>query len=151
MRRLASLALAILALSALVATAGGHSASASVVPSRLVALRWAVSQAGKPYVFGGTGPGGYDCSGLVMEAYLHAGIRLPRTTGEMLADGRQLVRIPRSEARWGDLAFYGPGHVELYYGNDVVNRTFGAHESGTLIGAIRFGWGWVPTAYFRVR
>lgn len=151
LRRAAALAAIVLTLG-LAALASNHdaSASAATVPARLVAMRWAVTQRGEPYVFGGTGPG-YDCSGLVMEAYRHAGITLPRTTTQMLADGRQLVRIPRSEARWGDLAFYGSGHVELYYGNDVVNRTFGAHESGTLVGPIRFGGSWVPTAYYRVR
>src|SRR5215475_11745640 len=54
------------------------------VPRRLRAYYWARSQTGHPYVWGGTGPG-YDCSGLVMMAYRHAGVRLPRTTSGMLA------------------------------------------------------------------
>ena len=128
----------------------GH-ASAAVKPRRLVAIEWAFTQAGKPYIFGGTGPGGYDCSGLVMVAYRHAGISLPRTSEQIEADSAQLVRIPRSQARWGDIAAYGPGHVELYMGNDVVNWTFGAHESGTVIGRITFGGSWRPTAYYRPR
>jgi peptidoglycan DL-endopeptidase CwlO len=116
----------------------------------LAALHWAETQAGKPYIWGGTGPGGYDCSGLVQAAYRHAGISLPRTTYQMLADGAQLHWEPRADARWGDLAFYGPGHVELYMGNDDVNWTFGAHEQGQPIGRITFGGSWWPTAYYRV-
>lgn len=136
-----------LALAGLAATV--MPAGAATVPARLTALRWAETQAGKPYCYGGTGPGCYDCSGLVMIAYRHAGISLPRTTEEMLADGRQLVRISRADARWGDLAFYGTGHVELYMG--PANWTFGAHASGQAIGRIVFGPAWHPTAYYRVR
>jgi cell wall-associated NlpC family hydrolase len=134
----------------LAATVPTPAASAAAVPRRLVAMRWAEAQAGKPYIFGATGPGGFDCSGLVQQAYARAGIRLPRTTYQMLADGAQLRRIPRALARFGDIVFYGPGHVELYFGNDVVPKTFGAHASGTLVGPIRWGGSWHPTAFFRV-
>src|SRR5215467_10101735 len=70
--------------------------------ARLRAYEWATTQAGHPYVWGGTGPG-YDCSGLVMMSYRHAGINLPRTTYAMLASPL-LVRVWRP--RMGDLAFY---------------------------------------------
>lgn len=123
----------------------GTAAARSVLPARLRAFYWARSQYGKPYEYGGTGPGGYDCSGLVMEAYRHAGINLPRTTGEML-QSRLLVRVSSPEK--GDLAFYGPGHVELYAHGDW---TFGAHAPGQIIGWIQFGPWWYPTAYYRVR
>src|SRR5215472_9746077 len=62
-----------------------------LLPARLRAYVWAARQKGHPYVWGGTGPG-FDCSGLVMEAYLHAGILLPRTTTGMLGS-RKLIRI----------------------------------------------------------
>src|SRR5258708_40166883 len=52
------------------------------LPPRLLADRWAARQKGHPYVRGGPGPG-FDCSGLGMEAYLHVGIRLPKTTKGM--------------------------------------------------------------------
>src|SRR6202453_2617543 len=52
-------------------------------PPRELAYQWAETQAGAPYRYGAEGDGGYDCSGLVRAAYLHAGIWLPRTTGEM--------------------------------------------------------------------
>ncbi len=125
--------------------APAHSVQGSALPARLRAFDWARTQYGKPYEYGGTGPGGYDCSGLVMEAYRHAGIDLPRTTGEML-QSPLLVRVSRPEK--GDLAFYGPGHVELYAHGDW---TFGAHAPGQIIGWIQFGPWWYPTAYYRVR
>ncbi|HEX7993437.1 MAG TPA: NlpC/P60 family protein [Streptosporangiaceae bacterium] len=111
---------------------------------RMRAYRWAARQKGHPYVYGGTGPG-FDCSGLVMEAYRHAGIRLPRTTSGMLAS-RKLVRV--IHPRMGDLAFYGTGHVELFR---RWGYTFGAHDSGTRVGLIHYGYGWRPTAFYRVR
>jgi cell wall-associated NlpC family hydrolase len=114
------------------------------LPPRLRAYSWALRQKGHPYVWGGTGPG-FDCSGLVMEAYLHAGIQLPRTTYEMLAS-RKLIRI--IHPRMGDLAFYGTGHVELFR---RWGYTFGAHDYGTLVGLIHYGYGWKPTAFYRVR
>ena len=111
------------------------------------AVAFAYAQIGCPYVYGGTGPcpRGYDCSGLVMEAYLHAGITLPRTTTEMLGSPL-LVQVSRP--RRGDLAFYGSGHVELYAHGDW---TFGAREPGQPVGWIEFGPWWHPTAYYRVR
>jgi cell wall-associated NlpC family hydrolase len=114
---------------------------------RLTAWRFARRQQGKPYIWGGTGPQGYDCSGLVYAAYRHAGVRLPRTTYEMLASWL-LVRIPKWQARRGDLAFYGSGHVELYAWG---NLTFGAATTGTLIGFHVMNAFWQPTMYFRVR
>src|SRR5262249_36565619 len=87
-------------------------ASASPTPRRPIALRWAEHQAGKWYCFGGSGPGCFDCSGLVMRAYAHAGTRLPRTTYGMLGSWH-LRRVPASQRKRGDLAFYGSGHVEL--------------------------------------
>jgi peptidoglycan DL-endopeptidase CwlO len=111
---------------------------------RLRAYAWAARRAGHPYVYGGTGPG-YDCSGLVMMAYRHAGIVLPRTTNEMLASSK-LVRV--RHPRMGDLAFYGSGHVELFR---KWGFTFGAHDYGSPVGLIRYGYGWKPTAFYRVR
>jgi len=121
-------------------------ANASAPPLRLRALAWAEAQTGKWYCYGGTGPSCFDCSGLVMQAYLHAGLRLPRTTYGMLASPH-LVRIPASERRRGDLAFYGSGHVEL-----VTRRgTYGAQQTGTRIGWHRPSLWWRPTMYFRAR
>ena len=90
---------------------------------------------------------GFDCSGLVYAAYRASGIQLPRTTYEML-DSWRLVRIPKSQAGKGDLAFFGTGHVELFAGG---HWTFGAAESGTRIRFHRMNSFWHPTMYFRIR
>lgn len=121
------------------------------------AMAWALTQKGCWYDYGGTGcDPGFDCSGLVMMAYQHAGFDLPRTTYDMLGSvGKRhyrrhswwvLVRVWHPKR--GDLAFYGSGHVEL----DTVfhDTTFGAHDSGTRVGYARWGYGWAPTAFYRV-
>lgn len=123
-----------------------HPAGASTTPIRVQALQWAESQAGKWYCYGGAGPGCYDCSGLVMAAFAHAGISLPHSTFSMLADSR-LVRIPLADAQRGDLMFYGSGHVEL----KTRNGTFGALETGTRLGWHRPSAYWHPTMAMRLR
>lgn len=110
---------------------------------RLRAYAWALAQTGHPYVWGGVGPG-FDCSGLVMMAYLQVGVHLPRTTTEMLSSPL-LVRVVHP--RMGDLAFYGTGHVELFR---RWGYTFGAHDAGSAVGLVHYGWGWKPTAFYRV-
>jgi peptidoglycan DL-endopeptidase CwlO len=114
---------------------------------RLAAWHYAARQRGKPYIWGGTGPYGYDCSGLVYAAYRAAGVLLPRTTYDMLGSWR-LVQIPKSKARRGDLAFFGTGHVELY---DWGKWTYGAATTGTLIGYHGMNVFWHPTMYFMVK
>jgi cell wall-associated NlpC family hydrolase len=112
------------------------------------ALDWAETQAGKPYIYGGTGPDGYDCSGLAQAAYAHAGITLPRTTYEMLASPL-LEEIPASQAVRGDLVFFGSGHVEML--TKWADMTFGALNTATPIGWNRWYPGtWQPTAFYRV-
>jgi cell wall-associated NlpC family hydrolase len=114
---------------------------------RLAIWHWALKQRGKPYIWGGTGPAGFDCSGLVYSAYRAHGVSLPRTTYEMLGSWR-LIRIRKSQAKRGDLAFFGSGHVELYAWGDL---TFGAAAPGTVIGYHRMNAYWHPTMYFKVR
>jgi cell wall-associated NlpC family hydrolase len=105
------------------------------------ALNWAEAHAhGRPYVYGGAGPGGYDCSGLVMAAYAAAGVTLPHNTGAMLASGK-LTQVPIATAPRGALLFFGPGHVEM----DTIwpHTSYGAHHSGTTV-----GWrAWSPGYY----
>ncbi len=122
-------------------------AAARAARVRIRAWRWALRQRGKPYIWGGIGPFGFDCSGLVYAAYRAAGVTLPRTTYEML-DSWRLVRIPKWKAQRGDLAFFGSGHVELYAGG---NWTFGAATTGTLVGFHEMNSFWHPTMYFEVR
>jgi len=114
------------------------------------ALNWAERHAaGCWYSYGGSSCSpGYDCSGLVMEAFGHgAGIWLPHSTYAMPAN-RHLHWIPLSQARRGDLMFYGSGHVEI---NTVwYHKTFGAHDWGQRVGWATWGPWWHPTAAYRV-
>ena len=137
-------ALSALLIAGMLAPLAPSPASAAAKPKRLVALRWAERQAGKWYCFGGTG-GCFDCSGLVMSAYRHAGIGLPRTTYGMLASPR-LHRVAAANRKRGDLAFYGSGHVELV----TARGTFGAASAGTRVGWHHPSAWWYPTMYFRV-
>ncbi|GAA3475557.1 C40 family peptidase [Streptomyces yanii] len=82
------------------------------------AVAFARAQLGKPYVWGGTGPRGFDCSGLVMRAWQKAGVQLPRTTWGQIHAGTATSR-PRLVP--GDLVLsYGAGHVGLYIGDGKV-------------------------------
>lgn len=112
-------------------------------PQRLTAYRWAVTQRGKSYCFGGTGPRCYDCSGLAMEAYRHAGIWLPRTTWEMQRD-RRLYPIHHPQV--GDIVLYGwPAfHVALYAGH---RRVFDALNEETPVGWQPSWWPGRPRFY----
>jgi len=77
------------------------------------AVRAALSQRGTPYVWGGTAPGGFDCSGLTQWAYRQAGLELPRLAQDQDTAG---YAVARSELRPGDLAVWS-GHVAMYVGN----------------------------------
>ncbi|WP_370150986.1 NlpC/P60 family protein [Streptacidiphilus sp. EB129] len=83
------------------------------------ALAAARGELGKPYVYGATGPGAFDCSGLMYWSWHHAGVSLPRTSQGQAYAGQ---RIPLSRARPGDLViYYGDmHHVGMYAGNGMV-------------------------------
>ena len=72
---------------------------------------------GVPYVWGGSNPSGFDCSGLVQYVYNHFGIRLSRTTKTQINEGRP---VGRNELQLGDLVFPSNGHVTLYVGDGKV-------------------------------
>lgn len=120
-------------------------ASAATQPRYRAAYAWALGQKGCSYAYGHTGPcwNGYDCSGLVMMAYRHAGVPYyGRSTTDMLDSGRlHLVHHPHP----GELAFFGSGHVELYVS---PGWTYGA--SGEGVGFHRTWPSWHPTAIYYV-
>jgi peptidoglycan DL-endopeptidase CwlO len=84
-----------------------------------IALAFAERQLGKPYQFGASGPGAYDCSGLTSSAWRAAGISIPRTAQAQSGSGQV---VAKSDLRPGDLVFfYSPvSHVALYVGNGIV-------------------------------
>lgn len=101
-------------------SAGSTSAAPATRSSVGGAVGVALSQIGKPYAWGATGPGAFDCSGLVTYAYRSVGItHLPRSSSAMYA---ATTRISRADLRPGDLVFYySPvSHVAIYIGNGQV-------------------------------
>ncbi len=107
------------------------------------AIAFARAQIGKPYVWGGpTKPGtgyGFDCSGLVMEAYASAGVHLPRVAADQYKAGPQVTNPVR-----GDLVFFkgsdgtvrNPGHVAIYLG---PHRILNAYAAGYPVQIMTFG------------
>jgi cell wall-associated NlpC family hydrolase len=95
--------------------------SPAAVPEASAIVAWAVAQVGKAYVWGGTGPNGFDCSGLTSQAYLHGGgITIPRVAAAQQSAG---TPINESELQPADLVFIGTPafHVAMYAGSgDVV-------------------------------
>ena len=82
-------------------------------------MEYALAQRGKPYIWGGTGPAGYDCSGIIYMAYRSVGLTIPRTTFGQWPFG---VNVPEGEEQAGDLVFFNagpgtgpsnPGHVGM--------------------------------------
>ncbi|MPY35903.1 glycoside hydrolase [Streptomyces adustus] len=83
------------------------------------AIAYATQQLGKPYVWGAEGPDSFDCSGLTSQAWLHAGVVIPRTSEEQWA---RLPHVPVDKMRPGDLIIYfsDASHVALYIGNGKI-------------------------------
>jgi cell wall-associated NlpC family hydrolase len=116
-----------------------------------IAADWALTQLGKPYQWGGAGPETYDCSGLTMDAWAHAGVTLLHWTGYQWPAG---PHVPIDQLRRGDLLFYATDtsdpatihHVGIYIGNGqmvdapytgVDVRIDSIYQPGGLIGATR--------------
>ncbi len=97
-------------------------------------LEAALAQVGDPYVWGGTGPDGFDCSGLTSFAYAAAGVSLPHSSR---VQSRMGTAVSRSELLPGDLVFFGSPvyHVGIYVGNGkmVHARTFGQPVAVTSV------------------
>ncbi|MCI1746774.1 MAG: NlpC/P60 family protein [Acidipropionibacterium sp.] len=83
------------------------------------AMAFAMSKVGGPYVYGGTGPTGYDCSGLTQAAWGAAGVSLPRTAAEQFGVG---TPVSIGSLQPGDLVFYysGISHVAMYIGGGRI-------------------------------
>jgi hypothetical protein len=82
---------------------------------------------GTPYVWGGSQPGGFDCSGLMQYGFKKFGINLPRVTYDQIGEGDA---VGMKGLRTGDLVFFdtdkgtaGPDHVGIYMGNGKMFHT----------------------------
>lgn len=89
---------------------GGGSASAGNTSAAQTIVNAAYGQLGVPYVYGGNGNGGWDCSGLVQYCHSAAGISLPRTSQSQGGCG-----VAVSNPQPGDIVCYGT-HVGIYIG-----------------------------------
>jgi len=100
------------------------------------AIAFARAQLGDPYLFGGTGPDAWDCSGLTQASYASAGVALPRTAAEQWFAGSHPGSMAALEP--GDLVFYAfslsdPAtihHVGLYIGDGLMIE---APHTGTVV------------------
>jgi peptidoglycan DL-endopeptidase CwlO len=125
-------------------TSATYSGTTSTQGGKAVAFAYA--QLGKPYQWGATGPGSYDCSGLAQAAWAAAGVSIPRTT---YAQWAALPHISTSALEPGDLLYFdGIGHVAVYVGGgylidapqtgmDVQKVPLSGWYASTLVGAAR--------------
>ncbi|MFB7506752.1 C40 family peptidase [Streptomyces broussonetiae] len=100
-------------------SSGSSGSTSSYDAKAASAIAFARAQIGKPYVWGATGPGSYDCSGLTQAAWKAAGVTLPRTTYDQVNVG---TTVSLANARPGDLIFFYDdiSHVGLYIGNGMM-------------------------------
>lgn len=111
-------------------------------------LAWALTQKGKPYVFGSDGPGSYDCSGLTLKAWGKVGVSLPHSSSKQFRMG---TPVSKGNLKPGDLVFYysssRPSHVGIYAGNGQIFHApnsrkplgYSPLDSMPYVGARRYG------------
>ncbi len=122
---------------------GNSVLTALTTPNAAVAtaIRYAEAQIGKPYLWGGTGPDSFDCSGLVEMAYRAAGITVPRVAKDQYHWGPVVSPTAVSP---GDLVFFAgadgttvdPGHVGLVIDKNTMIE---AYATGFPIRVSQFG------------
>ncbi|MGW7574900.1 C40 family peptidase [Streptomyces sp. NPDC054765] len=120
--------------------AAGNAEAASVSAH---ALRIAASKRGAPYKYGAQGPHAFDCSGLMLYSFKHAGRVLPRTAAAQYGRTRH---VPASARRRGDLVFFhsrsGIYHVGIYAGQ---GRMWHAPKAGSVVRLERI---WSRTVWY---
>jgi cell wall-associated NlpC family hydrolase len=97
---------------------------------------------GAPYVWSGSTPAGFDCSGFTSYVYGKLGIHLAHSSYAQWTSG---PRVPRRLLRPGDLVFFaGLGHVGIYIGG---GRFIHAPHTGTVVSVNRLSGGWYGADY----
>jgi peptidoglycan DL-endopeptidase CwlO len=97
---------------------------------------------GTPYVYGGSSPGGFDCSGFVMYVYAQMGVSLPHYTGAQWGYG---VSVSRDALQPGDLVFFdGLGHVGIYIGG---GQFIHAPHTGDVVKISSLSESWYAATY----
>jgi len=102
----------------------GGAGAVAIIPGpaatqAVLAVQFAFAHIGDPYLYGGTGPSSWDCSGLVQGAYKSSGVTVPRTSEDQWA---RLPKVPAgAPLQPGDLVFFGTpadaSHVGIYVGD----------------------------------
>lgn len=108
------------------------------------AVQFVYDQLDCPYLWGGTGPCsvGFDCSGLVQQAWAAAGVSIPRTT---YAQYDALPHVSKADLVPGDLVFFdGVGHVAMYVGNGWI---IDAPQTGEVIRKLPLDTDWYAQNY----
>jgi len=102
----------------------------------------AMQYLGVPYVWGGSTPGGFDCSGFVMYVYSQVGVSLPHYTGAQWGMG---VPVSESDLQPGDLVFFdGLGHVGIYIGGGEFIHS---PHTGDVVRIDSLSEGWYASTY----
>jgi cell wall-associated NlpC family hydrolase len=122
---------------------------ATVVPSSSLGsqvVSVAMSYLGVPYVWGGSTPGGFDCSGLVMYTFARLGISLPHSSYAQFNYG---VSVPYSQLQPGDLVFFDSlGHVGIYIGGgEYVDAPY----TGAVVRVDSLNSSWAQAAFAGAR
>jgi peptidoglycan DL-endopeptidase CwlO len=118
----------------------GYRIPAGTSAAARAAVMFALDQRGKPYEWGATGPGAYDCSGLTLSAWAHAGITITRTTYTQRSDG---TATDESSLRPGDLVLVpggggslaSPSHVGMFIGEGLVIH---APHTGDVVSVVTY-------------
>ncbi|MCB5180507.1 C40 family peptidase [Streptomyces antimicrobicus] len=107
----------------------GTGVKAPATGSAAAIVNFVKAQVGKAYISGGTGPGSYDCSGLVQAAYRQVGITLPRISQDQSLKG---TKVSLDALQPGDILYWGSAgsayHVAIYVGG---GKFVGAQNSST--------------------
>ena len=122
------------------AAALGADAAGAPTAAAAIAVRFALAQIGTPYLWGGEGPGGFDCSGLVQAAYQAAGIVLPRVAQQQYDAGPRLQ--PGAALAPGDLVFFGSDSRHVSHVGIVVGpgEMVDAPHAGAAVRRESFNW-----------
>ncbi len=104
------------------------------------AVLFAFRQLGKPYIWGGNGPVGYDCSGLALASWSSVGVRFARVADDQYHTAG--TPVPITSLRTGDLVFWGSSqtdwtsvyHTAIYVGGNQIVEATGDHVQLNSLG-----------------